>query len=84
MKIRVFTWHVATDLLPTKKNKWRRTLETDDRCTICGHEYEDSHHVVVRCTKAIAIRHAMRKYWRLPDEHLFNYSGKEWLRILLG
>jgi hypothetical protein len=35
-KIRVFAWRAATDTLPTKKNKWRRSLEVDDWCLICG------------------------------------------------
>jgi hypothetical protein len=29
-KIRVFGWRLATDTLPTKNNKWRRNLETNN------------------------------------------------------
>jgi ribonuclease HI len=83
-KIQVFGWRVATDTLATMKNKWRRTLELNDRCHICGNDTEDAHHATVRCTKASALRHAMRKIWTLPDEYLFRYTGKDWLQLLLS
>ncbi|KAM0844489.1 hypothetical protein ACQ4PT_057047 [Festuca glaucescens] len=83
-KIQVFGWRVATDTLATMKNKWRRTLEHSDRCHICGNDIEDAHHATVRCTKASALRHAMRKFWTLPDEYSFRYTGKDWLQLLLS
>jgi hypothetical protein len=83
-KVRVFAWRVATDSLPTRKNKWRRTLEINDCCSICGTVAEDSFHAVVDCTKAKAIRRAMRKFWGLPSEASFTYSGSDWLQLLLG
>jgi hypothetical protein len=61
-KIRVFAWRAATDTLPTKKNKWRRSLEVDDRCLIYGRDVEDAHHAIIRCTKAAALRETMRNY----------------------
>jgi hypothetical protein len=85
-KVRVFAWRVATDCLPTRKNKLRRSLEFDDRCFVCGKEPEDAYHATVRCTKAMALRHAMRKCWNLPGENCFRYtgSGRDWLQVLLG
>ncbi|KAM0862719.1 hypothetical protein ACQ4PT_045084 [Festuca glaucescens] len=83
-KIRVFGWRVATDTLATRKNKRRRTLEVDDCCAIYGIEVEDAHHATVRCTKARALRNAMRKVWKLPDEESFRFTGLDWLQILLG
>jgi hypothetical protein len=35
-KVRIFGWRAACDNLATKKNKFRRTLETDSICSICG------------------------------------------------
>jgi hypothetical protein len=35
-KVRVFGWRTAYDNLATKWNKFRRTLETDSTCNICG------------------------------------------------
>jgi hypothetical protein len=53
-KIKTFAWRAACDNLPTKKNKFRRTLETDSTCSICGTAEEDSFHAIVECTKARA------------------------------
>jgi hypothetical protein len=64
-------------------NKSRRNLEWNARCDVCGNGMEDAHHATVTCTKAVALRHAMREYWKLPDEKLFRYSGKDWLQVLL-
>jgi hypothetical protein len=83
-KVRVFRWRVATDSLATKNNKFRSKLEVNKRCSICGYETEDAYHATVRCTKAAALCHTMRKHWSLPDESAFTFSGKDWLQILLG
>ena len=60
-KIKIFGWRVATNTLPTNKNKWKRTLEVDNVCKICGTEEEDEFHAVVSCTKSKALRHEMRE-----------------------
>lgn len=67
-KVRIVAWRIATDSLPTKENKRRRTLEIDGICNICGIEKEDAHHVVVNCTKARALREKIRELWALPKE----------------
>jgi ribonuclease HI len=82
--VRVFGWRVATDTLAIRKNKWRRVLELDSRCSICSNDVEDAHHATVRCPRAAALRHAMRDRWNLPDEKHFAYTGRDWLQILLG
>jgi hypothetical protein len=70
--------------LPTKTNKLSRKLEVCDRCDICGRDAEDAYHAVVRCTKANGLRYALRKHWKLPHEHTFRKTGKDWLLILLN
>jgi ribonuclease HI len=75
---------VATDSLATRKNKWRRTLEVNAQCLICGMADEDAFHATVACTKARALREAMRGPWNLPGEQLFRKTGTDWLQILLG
>ena len=40
-KVQHFAWRLATDSLPTWRNKFKRTLETTDQCPICGVESED-------------------------------------------
>ncbi|XP_062232870.1 uncharacterized protein LOC133930222 [Phragmites australis] len=82
-KVSVFAWRLAHDSLPTMRNKWRRTLESTGVCKICGHEVEDGHHATVRCSKAMALRLAVREYWELPDEFLLKYTGPDWLLVLL-
>jgi ribonuclease HI len=69
--------------LPTKKNKYRRKLELDSTCNICGCEDETSFHATVACTKSRALREEMRKGWDLPAESLFKHSGPDWLLIML-
>jgi ribonuclease HI len=49
-------------------------------CTICGTDEEDSFHATVACTKA----KALREHWNLPPESMFQYTGKDWLLILLS
>jgi hypothetical protein len=82
-KVRIFGWRAARDNLATKRNKLKRTLETDGICNICGREEEDSFHAIVRCTKSRALRHEMRKHWQIPPEHIFTYTGPDWLQNLL-
>jgi hypothetical protein len=61
-KIWVFDWGITTDCLPMRKNKLRGSLEFDDRCLVCGKEPEDAYNATVRCTKAMALWHAMHKH----------------------
>ena len=62
-KVHIVAWRIATDSLPTKENKRRRTLEIDGICNICGIEKEDAHHAIVNCTKARALREKIREHW---------------------
>jgi hypothetical protein len=80
-KVRVFGWRLATDTLATKNNKFKRNLEVCSRCSICGAADEDAYHAAVKCTKAVGLRHAMRAHWKLPKEHHFKKSGKDWLLL---
>jgi hypothetical protein len=73
---------LAVDNLPTQKNKWRRTLELQNICTICGNGAEDSFHATVECTKAKALRLRMRDFWNLPKEDKFKRTGEDWLPML--
>ena len=61
-KVRIFAWRVATNTLPTKENKWKRTLKLDNTCSICGGEVENEFHATVNCTKARALRKEMRSH----------------------
>ena len=83
-KIRMFAWRLADDNLPTKKNKWKRTLEVDSTCNICGVEEEDSHHATINCTKAKALRNQLRKIWKIPAEDMFRKTGPDWLILMLA
>jgi hypothetical protein len=62
-KVRIFAWRLSQDGLVTQVNQKMRTLEKDAICQVCGREDESGHHVVIRCTKAAALRHGMRKHW---------------------
>lgn len=83
-KVRILAWRVATKTLPTKENKWKRTLELDNICNICGRETEDEYHAVIKCTKTRALRDELRIKWELPNEDQFQCTGVDWLQNLLG
>jgi hypothetical protein len=82
-KIKIFGWRAACDNLATKKNKFRRTLETYSTCSVCGRVEENSHHAIVDCSKPRVLWCALRRHWDLPRECNFVYSGPDWLQILL-
>ena len=82
-KVRIFGWRVATNTLATKKNKFKRTIELDSICSICGNGEEDEYHAVDTCSKRRALREAMRKEWALPSEKSFRNTGGDWLQVLL-
>jgi hypothetical protein len=67
-----------------KKKKFRRTLQIDSICNICGHAEENSHHAVVECTKPKALRFAMRSHLQLPPQSNFVFSGPDWLQLMLA
>lgn len=41
-------------------------------------------HAVVQCTKARALRDAVRQVWDLPPDADLRYTGPQWLQILLS
>ena len=53
-------------------------------CHICGMEPETSHHAMVNCTKAVALRQCIRKDWELPPDHVLHVTGHNWMLILLS
>jgi hypothetical protein len=59
-KVRIFSWRLASDDLPTRENKRRRTLEIQNTCVVCGNAEEDSVHV--ECTKERAFREKIREF----------------------
>ncbi|XP_073355646.1 uncharacterized protein [Aegilops tauschii subsp. strangulata] len=67
-----------------KENKWKRTLETDSICKICGSADETEFHAVIACTKSRALRSEIRAVWDIPEEIQFRDSGKDWLQNLLA
>jgi hypothetical protein len=45
-KVKVFTWKVVRNGLPTRLNKKYRHLEEESSCQLCGHPEEDRFHVI--------------------------------------
>jgi len=70
-KIKVFTWKLARNGLAVQTNRLKRHLIPDATCPICGLEPESEYHAMVRCTKAVALRQALRQVWDLPGEPSF-------------
>ena len=53
-------------------------------CSICGVQDEDIFHALLSCSKAHALRLALRELWNIPDKEFFKCMGPDWLLILLG
>jgi hypothetical protein len=83
-KVRVFGWKLATDSLGVQVHRCNRNMDLMPTCKICGMEPESSHHAMVNCTKAKALRQCLRKDWELPDENAFSYTGEDWMLLLLN
>ena len=47
-------------------------------------EDEDIFHALVSCSKARALRMAVRERWNISDEEFFKCTGPDWLLILLA
>jgi hypothetical protein len=84
LKVRMFVWRLSQEALTTQTNRKKQTLERDAVCQICGMEEESGYHAVVRCTKAVALRHEMRRHWSLSGELQFQYTGPDWLPQMLS
>ena len=82
-KIRIFGWRATSDSLVVQVNRVLHHQATIPTCSICGVEDESTFHALVSCPKTRALRLALRKLWNLPGEEAFNYTGPDWLLILL-
>jgi hypothetical protein len=82
-KVHVFGWKVANDCLATQANRRNRALVDSAVCTIYGMEEETSHHALIRCPRAVALRYEMRGKWSLPDEPRLWYTGLDWFILLI-
>lgn len=82
--VKNFAWRLATDALPTWKNKHKIGLELSSRCPVCGMEEEDNFHPFLRCQFGRDLYLAMAKIWRLPNPDSVCRNGKEWLLIALA
>jgi len=56
-KVRVFWWRVLLEFLPTKQILFRRHIEPEAFCEVCGEPEESIRHVLLDCTVA-------RQFWQ--------------------
>jgi hypothetical protein len=82
-KVNVFIWKLARNALPTRRRKFTRNMEHGDICLLCGLAPETSYHATVECPQAFNLRQAMRVHWPLPEEGWFQFTGPDWLLLLL-
>jgi hypothetical protein len=52
LKVNVFIWKLARNILPTRRAKFVRCLEPIDKCPLCDREPESSYHATVTCPQA--------------------------------
>ncbi|PNT67983.1 hypothetical protein BRADI_3g34611v3 [Brachypodium distachyon] len=60
-----FCLKLATDSLAVQQNRARRLPNQLPTCQICGSEPEDGYHAVMNCTRARALRTAMKDHWEV-------------------
>lgn len=82
--VRNFAWRLATNALPTWKNKNKIDIEPTSVCPVCGMEEEDNYHPFLRCQFGRDLYLAMSKVWTLPAMELLIPNGKEWLLLALA
>jgi hypothetical protein len=83
-KIRFFGWKLASNTLGVQAIRCNRRKDKMTTCTICGMAPETSHHAMIECTKAKALRQSLKQAWDLPDDALLKYTGDEWVLVLLN
>jgi hypothetical protein len=83
-KVRIFAWKLARESLATNNNWKHHHITKDATCQVCGREAKTGWHAIVQCTKARALRHELRQFWDLPNEHQLKHSGPDWLLLLLA
>ncbi|CAM0949281.1 unnamed protein product [Alopecurus aequalis] len=83
-KICVFGWKLASNSLGVQATRCDRNTDMVATCSICGREDETSHHAMVVCTKAKALRQRLREEWGLPEEEKLQDTGNDWVLILLS
>lgn len=54
-KVRLFTWRLAHNSLPTRLNINRKQIELDTRCPMCLRLDEDGGHLFLKCKKVKAL-----------------------------
>ncbi|CAM0907844.1 unnamed protein product [Alopecurus aequalis] len=83
-KVQHFAWRLATDSLPTWRNKYKRNLEVTEQCPVCGVEAEDNFHPFFRCTLAKELWNYMYEKWNIPALDSVLHTGSDWLLNLIG
>jgi hypothetical protein len=83
-KVRVFAWKVIRNGLPTRANKKHRHLDHECCCLLCGSPVEDCFHAVISCPHARSLRTELRRFLSLPDEAHIQYTGPDWLLMILN
>jgi hypothetical protein len=83
-KVKVFTWKVINNGIPTQANKCYRHIAPQATCEMCGHWREDCFHAYVQCPHAVDLRQAMREHWVLLAEEDLKFTGPEWLLVLMS
>ncbi|EEC83127.1 hypothetical protein OsI_28289 [Oryza sativa Indica Group] len=80
-KVKIFARKVAVNCLATKENKFKRTLESDALCSICGTANEDTAHALCQCPQARSLWLSMYDagtilsvpaVWRMNPNWLFD------------
>jgi hypothetical protein len=47
-------------------------------------EPETSHHAMIKCTKAVALRQCLKETWNLAEDYAFRCTGDDWVLVLIS
>lgn len=79
LTLKNFTWHLATNSLPTWKNKQKCGLEASDVYPVCGCGTKDIFHPFCFYPSARELWVTMSDVWTLSMIKEVQHTGKEWL-----
>jgi hypothetical protein len=80
--VHLFLWKACQNLLPTKANLYRRHINSNPLCPICGIEEETLGHILWSCPLAKDVGHitvkSSRKRYVRRRRSFFSFSKESW------
>nr|GEX60654.1 RNA-directed DNA polymerase, eukaryota, reverse transcriptase zinc-binding domain protein [Tanacetum cinerariifolium] len=71
-KVNIFVWRTSLNRLATRSNILSRCINiTSSCCPLCNHVDEDIEHILINCTRVLAIWRKVWSWWQLTPPTIF-------------